>query len=157
MKTYGLFLIWAPALLISACSSFGAWHEAYGALRKELKVEGADGAPVTATTTFFLESPFTGFALVDDQGAPRPCGLLNACGSRISIHFDAKAGETLYLYPSTSVPLPQPGLPHRSGLIHLARSYNGSEVSSSSQFNALWNAASFQGGATARDGMGGPG
>lgn len=123
-----------------------AWPEACGDFRKELKVDGAGGAPVTATTTVFLDARFNGFALTDAQGAPRPCGLLERVGSRVSFHFDAQAGETLYLYPSETAALPLPGLEHRSGLRHLTRSYDGREVTSAAQFDDLWKAAAVQGG-----------
>ena len=130
-------------LIPSAC---GAWHDAYGDFRKELKVEGKGGEPVTATTTVFLDDRFTGLAVTDAQGAPRPWGLLNRCGSRISIHFDAKAGESLYLYALPTADLPRPGLAHLSGLRHLVRSYDGREVSSPAQFADLWKSGEFQGG-----------
>ena len=130
-------------LLPSAC---GAWQDANGAFRKELKVEGSGDAPITATTAVFLDDRFTGFVLTDAQGAPRPFGLLNRCGSRMSFHFDAKPGETLYLYPSTTATLPRPGLEHLSGLRHLVRGYDGREVTSSAQFAELWKKAEFQGG-----------
>jgi len=123
-----------------------AWHAENAACRKELKVEGEGGAPVTATTTVFLDDGFTGFVLTDAQGAPRPCSLLNRAGSLCSLHFDAKAGETLYLYPSTSAALPQPGLDHLSGLRHLVCGYDGQAVTSSAMFAELWKKGTFQGG-----------
>jgi len=130
-------------LLPSAC---GAWSDAGGDFRKEIKVEGSDGAPVTATTTVFLDDRFTGFVLTDAQGIARPYALLNRVGSRVSFHFDAKPGETLYLYPSATAALPQAGLDHLSGLRHLARRYDGREVTSVAQFDDLWKNAEFQGG-----------
>lgn len=123
-----------------------AWHDPQGDCRKELKVDGTDGSAVTATTTVFLDDRFTGLALTDTHGVSRPFGLLNRLGSRVSIHFDAKAGESLYLYPSATVPLPRPGLEHCSGLRHLVRSYDGREVLSSGQFSELWKSGEFQGG-----------
>ena len=130
-------------LIPSAC---GAWHEANGDFRKELKVEGEGSAPVTATTTVFLDDRFTGIVLADAQGAPRPFGLLNRCGSRISIHFDAKPGEQLFLYPSATATLPRPGLSHQSGLRHLTRHYDGREVTSPAQFAELWKNGEYLGG-----------
>ena len=130
-------------MILPAC---GAWHDAAAEYRKELKVEGEGGAPVTATTTVFMDDRFTGFALTDAQGANRPFGLLNRAGGQCGIHFDAKAGEPLYLYFSTTAALPPPGLEHVSGLRHLARSYDGREVTSSAMFSELWKSAEFQGG-----------
>ena len=130
-------------LLQPAC---GAWHDANGAFRKELKVEGEGGAPVTAVTTLFLDDRFSGFALTDALGVQRPFGLLNRCGSRVSVHFEAQAGETLYLYPSATAMLPRPGFEHRAGLRHLVRGYDGREVTSSAQFAELWKKGEFQGG-----------
>ena len=124
----------------------GAWSEANAEFRKELKVEDGDATALTAVTTVFFDDRFTGFVLTDARGVSRPFGLLNRCGSRISLHFDAKPGETLYLYPSTSVTLPRPGLEHLSGLRHLVRGYDGREVTSSAQFADLWKKAEFQGG-----------
>lgn len=123
-----------------------AWPDGRGAFRKELKVEGEGGEAVTATTTVFLDDRFTGFTLTDAQGAPRPCGLLGRAGGRVSLHFEAQAGETLYLYPTGKAALPEPGAEHRSGLRHLTRTYDGREVASASQFDALWKDAAFQGG-----------
>ena len=130
----------------SVSSASGAWQEANGVCRKEIRVEGSGGAPVTATTTVFLDDRYTGFALADEQGAARPCALLNRTGSRIAFHFEAKAGETLYLYPSATAPLPPPGADHQSGLRHLTRRYDGREVISAAQFEELWKGASFEGG-----------
>jgi len=123
-----------------------AWHVENAVCRKELKVDGADGAPVTATTTVFLDDGFAGFVLTDAQGARRPCGLLNRVGSLCSIHFDAKAGETLFLYPSAEAEMPQPGLDHLSGLRHLVCGYDGQAVTSSALFGKLWKKGAFQGG-----------
>lgn len=124
----------------------GAWHDASSDFRKELKVEGEGGSPVTATTSVFLDARFTGFVLTDAQGANRPFGLLNRVGSQCGIHFDAKAGETLFAYFSTTAPLPKPEFDHVSGLRHLARSYDGREVPSAAVFSELWKSAEFQGG-----------
>ena len=127
-------------------SASGAWSDASGAFRKELKVEGEGGVPVTAATTVFLDDRFSGLVLTDGQGVQLPFGLLNRCGSRVSVHFEAKAGETLYLYPSAAATLPRPGFEHRSGLRHLVRGYDGREVTSSAQFAELWKMGEFQGG-----------
>jgi hypothetical protein len=124
----------------------GAWPDGAADYRKELKVEGEGSAPVTATTTVFLDDRFTGFVLTDAQGVNRPFGLLNRAGSSCGIHFDAKPGETLYLYFSTTAVLPQAGLDHVSGLRHLVKSYDGREVTSAAQFSELWKPAEFQGG-----------
>jgi hypothetical protein len=124
----------------------GAWHDADAEFRKEVKVDGEGGAPVTATTTVFLDDRFAGFTLTDAQGAARPFGLLNRAGSLCAIHFDAKAGEPLSLYFSTAAALPPPGLEHLSGLRHLVKSYDGREVTSSAQFAELWKAGEFLGG-----------
>ncbi len=132
--------------MLSSAGLAAAWPEAYGALRKELKVEGQGGEAVTATTTVFLDDRFSGFTLTDAEGAPRPCGLLSRLGGRVSFHFEAQAGETLYLYPSEKGALPVPGLEHRSGLLHQTRTYDGREVTSSAQFDELWKGAAFQGG-----------
>jgi len=139
----GALLCLRGFVIPSAC---GAWPDATGDFRKELKVEGDSGEPVTATTTVFLDDRFTGLVLTDAQGVTRPFGLLNRCGSRTSIHFDAQAGEALYLYPSATAALPRPGLEHRSGLRHLVRSYDGREVTSSAQFAEFWKSGAFQGG-----------
>ena len=136
------FAIWAGVIL-PAC---GAWHDAAADYRKELKVDGEGGAPVTASTTVFLDSRFTGFVLADAQGANRPFSLLNRAGSSCAIHFDAKAGESLYLYFSAAAALPQPGLDHLSGLRHLVKSFDGRDVTSSAMFTDLWQRAEFQGG-----------
>ncbi len=109
-------------------------------------MEGEGGATVTATTSVFLDSRFTGFVLTDAQGANRPFGLLNRVGSLCSIHFDAKAGETLFAYFSTNAPLPKSDFDHVSGLRHQVRSYDGREVPSSAVFSELWKSAEFQGG-----------
>lgn len=109
-------------------------------------MEGAGNAPVTATTTVFLDDRFTGFTLTDAQGANRPFSLLNRIGSSCGIHFDAKPGETLDLYFSATAALPQAGLDHISGLRHLVKSYDGREVTSSAMFAELWKSAEFQGG-----------
>ena len=114
--------------------------------RKELKVEGVGGAPVTATTTVFLDDRFTGFTLSDAQGVNRPFSLLNRAGSLCAIHFDAVPGENLALSPSTTAGLPPPGLGHRSGLSHFARGYDGRAVTTAAQFEELWKNAPFQGG-----------
>ena len=144
-----LFLIGAGLVLQQGSltpSADAAWPDACGDCRKELKADGADGANVTATTTVFLDDRFTGFSLTDEGGAARSFGLLNRCGSRVSIHFEAKAGETLFLYPSATATLPQPGLEHGAGLRHLAKRYDGRAVDSSAQFDELWKNAEFQGG-----------
>lgn len=134
---------------VLAKAAFGAWPDAHSAFRKELKVEGDTGEAVTATTTVFLDDRFTGFFLTDAQGAPRPCGLLNRIGSRISIHFDAKSGELLHLYASDKAGLPSPDFDHRAGLLHQTCTYDGREVTSSAQFTELWKSSTFQGGAFA--------
>ena len=143
-----LFLHALPGLLAAlALPACGAWPEVGAAYRKELKVEGEGGTPVTATTTVFLDDRFAGFTLADAQGASRPFSLLNRAGSLCAIHFDAAAGETLYLYPSAASALPsEPGLEHRSGLLHQARSYDGRAVQSVAQFEECWKSAPFQGG-----------
>ena len=129
-----------------ACSVRGEWHDTSAEYRKELKVDGEGGAAVTTTTTVFMDDRFTGFVLKDAQGANRPFGLLNRAGSLCSIHFDAKAGETLFLYFLAATAMPPPGLDHISGLRHLVRSYDGSDVKSSASFSELWKSAEFQGG-----------
>lgn len=139
----GTLLALRPGLIPPACA---AWQDAASEFRKELKVDGEGGAPVTATTTVFLDDRFTGFVLTDEQGANRPFGLLNRDGSQCSLHFDAKAGETLHLYFSAVAVLPPPGLDHVSGLRHLVKSYDGREVTSAAQFSELWKSAEFQGG-----------
>jgi len=123
-----------------------AWPSTDAECRRELKVDGANGAPVTATTTVFLDDRWTGFTLTDASGAARTFGLLNRLGSRVSFHFEAKAGETLYLYPSSKAALPPPGLAHTSGLRHLARFYDGRAVDTAARFDELWKRAEFQGG-----------
>jgi len=45
-------------------------------MTRMLQVEGEGGAPVTATTTLFMEDRFTGFTLADASGSPRPCHLI---------------------------------------------------------------------------------
>ena len=121
------------------------WPVADTECRRELKVEGEGGSPVTATTTVFLDSRFSGLVLTDTQGAVRPFSLLNREGSRCAIHFDATAGETLFLYPSATAGLPPPQPTHRSGLLHSTRTYDGREVTSVAQFEALWTNAPQQG------------
>ncbi len=125
----------------------GAWHVADAECRRELKVEGTGSTPVTATTTVFLDDRSSGFLLIDAQGQPRPCALVNRSGSRISIHFEAVPGETLFLYPSANTALPPPAAAHSSGLLHQSRTYDGSEVTSVDGFNKLWESAAIQGGA----------
>lgn len=137
-----LLAFWA-GLALPAC---GAWHDAAADYRKELKVEGEGAATVTATTTVFLDARFTGFVLTDAHGSNRTFSLLSRAGSSCSIHFDAKPGEILYLYFSTTATLPQAGLDHVSGLRHLAKSYDGRDVTSSAMFSELWKSAELQGG-----------
>ena len=60
-----------------------AWPSTDAECRRELKVDGANGAPVTATTTVFLDDRWTGFTLTDASGAARTFGLLNRLGSRV--------------------------------------------------------------------------
>lgn len=127
--------------LAPGASPADAWPEAYGPCRKALKVDAPDGAAVTAATTVFLDSRFTGFALRDAQGAERPCGLLDAAGGLTAFYFAARGGETLYLYPAATAARPAPGLDHTSGLLHQARAYDGREVLSAAQFDELWRAA----------------
>ena len=149
MKPQGFLLLFGLLIRLPAAlaqPAHGAWHIADAACRRELKVEGEGGAPVTATTTVFLDDRFTGVVLTDAQGAARPCSLLNRAGSLCAIHFNAAAGETLFLYPSAQSPLPPPGLGHSSGLLRQTRSYDGSEVKSAAQFEELWKNAPFQGG-----------
>lgn len=143
-------VILAACLCLTAAqkaSCGDAWPAAHGAFRRELRVDGAAGEPVTATTTVFLDARFAGFSLLDAQGAARPFALLNALGSRVSVHFEAKGCETLFLCPSATAALPPPGLDNQSGLRHLARGYDGREVTSAAQFEALWRDGAFQGGA----------
>ena len=122
-------------------------HDVGAECRRELRVEGQDGTPVTATTTVFLGDNATGIVLTDAQGAIRPFNLLNRAGSQCTILFNATAGETLYLYPSATASLPPPPeFGHRSGLCHLVCSYDGREVTSAAQFADLWKRATFQGG-----------
>ncbi len=111
-----------------------------------LKVEGEGGSPVTATTTLFLEDRFTGFTLAGAVGTPRPCHLLNRDGSRVSIHFEAQAGERLTLRPAADVPLPAPAITHRSGLLHLVKRYDGRAVNTVAEFETLWQLGAFEGG-----------
>ncbi len=113
---------------------------------RELKVEGEGGTPVTATTTVFIDDRFNGFVLTDSRNTSRPFSLLNRTGSQCAIHFDAAAGETLRLSLSAESPLPPPGGGHRTGLRHLARSYDGRAVTSADQFEHLWKNAPLQGG-----------
>jgi hypothetical protein len=115
-------------------------------MTRMLQVEGEGGAPVTATTTLFMEDRFTGFTLADASDSPRPCHLLNRDGSRISIHFDAKAGERLTVRPSADAPLPGPAFTHRSGLLHLVKRYDGRTVNTVAEFETLWQQAVFEGG-----------
>ncbi len=149
MKLRGHLLLLSAWITLAVTAS----HPAYGTIldagaeyRRELKVEGDGGALTTATTTVFLDDRFTGIALTDTHGATRPFSLLNRAGSLCSIHFDTAAGETLYLFPSATASLPQSCLEHRSGLRHLARSYDGREVTSAVQFDELWKNAPPQGG-----------
>ena len=125
---------------------FGAWHVQDAAFRRELKVEGKGTSQLCVTTTVFLEDRFSGFSLFDSKDKPRPFHLLNRIGSQVCIYFDGVPGETLYLYPSSETKLPDPGGPLPiTGLRQETRSYDGSEVKSLAQFNALWKEASFQG------------
>ena len=104
-----LFSAWITLAVTASHPAYGTILDAGAEYRRELKVEGEGGALTTATTTVFLDDRFTGIALTDTQGAARPFSLLNLAGSQCSIHFDAAAGETLYLYPSANAPLPAPG------------------------------------------------
>ncbi len=124
----------------------GAWHVADAECRRELKVDGTGTTAVTVTTTVFLDDRYSSFVLIDSQGKLRPFSLLNRIGSRISIHFEAKPGETFTLYPSARTPLPAYGGTHSSGLYHQSRSYGGSEVKSVEDFNKLWENGTIQGG-----------
>lgn len=133
---------WALAVIVHA----GILH-ADGAPCKELKVDGAGGQPVTATTTVFLDSRFSGFALRDASGASRPFGVLERAGGRISFFFNARAGEALQLLPAADAKLPsEREWPERtSGLLHAARTYDGSAIQSRDQFEAAWSRAPAQG------------
>lgn len=125
----------------------GAWHVPEAECCRELKVDGIGSAPLTATTTVFLDDSHSGFVLIDPQGKPRPFALLNRLGSRVSVHFEATPGELLSLYPSATATLPPPVVAHSSGLLHQTRTYNGREVKSVEEFNQLWEHATPQGGA----------
>lgn len=127
-----------PALCVT-------WPCADATYRRELKVENGE-APLTATTTVFLDDRFTGFVLTDAQGAARPFSLLNRVGSQCAVFFDATPGETLYVYPTAHAALPPPGDAHKSGLLHQTRTYDGCEVKSVAQFETLWKDAPVQGG-----------
>ena len=141
---FDMRLLWQKgfAALFLSCSAVCPAAE----VTRRLQVEGEGGTPVTATTTLFLEDRFTGFTLADAAGNSRPCLLLNRDGSRISIHFDAHAGERLTLRPAADVPLPSPGFAHRTGLLHLVKRYDGRAVNTVAEFDALWRQATFEGG-----------
>lgn len=133
-------------LVLRSLAVDAPWPETEARCRRELRVEGSGGTPVTATTVVFLDDTFTGFTLTDAQGTPRPFHLLNKAGSQCAIHFDAAAGETLYLYPSEKLALPPPHSAHRSGLLHQTKTYDGRVVESTAQFEELWRQAPYQGG-----------
>lgn len=139
-------LVWGRAPHVAAADE--VWPERLGALRRELRVETAEqDASATAITTVFLDNRTPGFVLADPQGAVRPCGLLQRSGSRVSFHFEARPGERLYLYPcADAAQFPAPGLSHSTGLRQLTRAYGGEEVDSVERFEALWQAATPQGG-----------
>jgi len=132
--------IWLPIPV------FAAWHVANAEFCKELKVAEDGRAIVTATTTVFLDDRYPAFILTDLEGGARPFSIIDRSGSRASIHFEAQPGETLLLYPLTKATPPKSSAPLCSGLLHQTRSYDGSEISSSAQFNQHWQAAPAQGG-----------
>jgi len=147
LRGHRILLIAQTAL--SAVLPFQAFCEtwpSHAESRRELKVEGESGIPVTATTTVFLDSRLSGFILADAQGVSRPFNLLNREGSRCAIHFNAVGGETLFLYPTAQVNLPPASLDHRAGLLHATRIYDGREVTSAAQFDEVWKNAQPQGG-----------
>ncbi|MDD2600981.1 MAG: PKD domain-containing protein [Kiritimatiellae bacterium] len=137
----------ALALFGLSLSVKAGWQLPEAESRRELKVEGAGSALVTATTTVFLDDRSSGFILMDAQDKPRPFALLNRLGSRVSIHFEALPGESFSLYPLATTALPPPVVAHSSGLLHQTRTYNGSEVKTIEEFNQLWERATPQGGA----------
>lgn len=140
------FLIILPACIAPAFSLHAAWHVRDAACRRELQVEGEGGSPVCVTTTVFMEDRFSGFAIFDGKDKPRPFHLLNRTGSKVGIYFTGVPGETLYLYPSDKIALPEQGGPLPiTGLRQETRSYDGSEVKASAQFNELWGKSTFQG------------
>ena len=140
------FLIILSACIVPALNLNAVWHVRDAAFRRELKVEGEGGSPVCVTTTVCMDGRFSGFTIFDGKDKPRPFHLLNRTGSQASIYFDGVPGETLYLYPSDKIALPEQGGPFPlTGMRQEARSYDGSEVKSSAQFNELWKKSTFQG------------
>lgn len=129
-----------------ACHATNIWHVESASFRRELKVEETQAETVTATTTVFLDERFTGFKLVDAHGTPHPYTLLDRAGSRCTFYFDAKPGQLFFLYPSTTDPLSPSDAPLCSGLCHRARQYDGTEVNTVAEFNALWEKSLPQGG-----------
>ncbi len=145
-KVFQIFLVSLSACILFTFNLHAVWHVDDAHFRRELKVEGDGGSPVSVTTTVFTDERFNGFTLFDVRDKLRPFHLLNRNGSRVSIYFTGVAGETLYLYPSDRITLPEQGGPVPvTGLRQETRSYDGSEVTSSAQFIELWDRATFQG------------
>jgi predicted negative regulator of RcsB-dependent stress response len=116
-----------------------------GTASRVLQVEGSGGPAATANTTFFLDDRFGGFSLTDSAGKPRGCTLLDRQGSRVSILFEAKPGETLRLSLLPDGKIPARGGEHATGLRHEARSYDGREVKTRAEFEKLWADAPLEG------------
>jgi len=145
-KVVQIFLFGLSACILFTFNLHAAWHVDDAHFRRELKVEGEGNSSICVTTTVFTNDRFGGFTLFDARGQPRTFYLLNRTGSRVSIYFTGVPGETLYLYPSNRIALPEQGGPVPiTGLRQETRSYDGSTVTSSAQFSELWEQATFLG------------
>lgn len=148
-------LTWIIIGFLGVAGAFAAetpWHVPDAPWRRKLAVEEFKGRRTTATTLFFAPSaaagPLEGMLLIDSAGKARAFTVMERLGSRCRIHFmSRRSGEELWLYFSPRAGRQKSGR-HLSGLLHLAKSYDGQEVKTAAQFEELWKASrEYQGGA----------